>query len=232
MVLRALTRGAVLVVVGCAATPNEPMAAAVVVPSAVEPVTPPTTSLETGDPRWQDAVANERVLAFPSVQCAESEIGVGFLSEAKLVTGASTLAVDVGCRWASEVVGVYCCPDSLSPPPIIPSTGGGQSCEEAIFAYVEALDLRSQGDPDAGLPDLTAGQYGAVLNRGNYFSHCRVPDDMGIAICAAIRDGRAEGVTVRTNPRDAVRAECVARAVRGLAFPSGRKLDVTRTTFQ
>jgi hypothetical protein len=55
---------------------------------------------------------------------------------------------------------------------------------------------------------------------------------MRIHICAAVQNGRATGVTVRTEPGDRSVGRCIARAVRGLAFPSHPRLDVARTTFE
>jgi eukaryotic-like serine/threonine-protein kinase len=88
----------------------------------------------------------------------------------------------------------------------------------------------SVGGP-RGQADLTAGQYGSVLNRGSYFAHCGVGDNMGISICAAVQNGRAVGVTVVTKPRDRRAESCIAAGVRGLSFPSHPKLDVSRTNF-
>jgi hypothetical protein len=54
---------------------------------------------------------------------------------------------------------------------------------------------------------------------------------MSVSICAAVQSGRVVGVTVSTSPgSERVRA-CVARAVRGLTFPSSPRLDVARTRF-
>jgi hypothetical protein len=111
-------------------------------------------------------------------------------------------------------------------PGSIPVVAGGQSCEAAMDAYNEE---KSMGDE--GQADITAGQYGRVLNSGSYFSHCGVPFSMSVSICAAVQNGHAVGVTVTTQPNDAKRATCVASAVRGLNFPSHPKLDVTRTRF-
>jgi eukaryotic-like serine/threonine-protein kinase len=108
-----------------------------------------------------------------------------------------------------------------------PILGGGQSCESAQAAYVEEMSV---GGP-RGQADLTAGQYGSVLNRGSYFAHCGVGDSMGISICAAVQNGRAVGVTVVTKPRDRRAESCIAAGVRGLSFPSHPKLDVSRTNF-
>lgn len=108
-----------------------------------------------------------------------------------------------------------------------PILSGGMSCEAAQAAYVEEMNI---GGP-RGQADLTANQYGSILNSGSYFSHCGVPDSVGINICAAVQNGRAVGVTVVTKPRNPRMESCIAAGVRGLKFPSHPKLDVTRTTF-
>ena len=109
-----------------------------------------------------------------------------------------------------------------------PILGGGMSCEAAQAAYVEEYNIGGGGKVKA---DLTAGQYGSVLNRGSYFGHCGVPNNVSLNICAAVQNGRAVGVSVSTKPRRPAINSCVARAVRGLSFPSHPRLDVTRTTF-
>jgi hypothetical protein len=108
-----------------------------------------------------------------------------------------------------------------------PILGGGQSCESAQAAYVEEMTV---GGP-RGQADITGNQYGNILNRGSYFAHCGVPGDVSINICAAVQNGRAVGVSVRTSPRNPRLEGCVAGGVRGLSFPSHPKLDVTRTSF-
>jgi eukaryotic-like serine/threonine-protein kinase len=107
------------------------------------------------------------------------------------------------------------------------SVAGGQSCEGAIDSYNEEKVMGQQG----GQADLTAGQYGRVLNSGSYFGHCGVPNNMGVSICAAVQNGRAVGVTVSTTPADRQKIACITSAVRNLSFPSHPKMDVTRTRF-
>jgi len=109
----------------------------------------------------------------------------------------------------------------------VPILSGGMSCETAQAAYVEEMNV---GGP-RGQADITAGQYGSILNRGSYFAHCGVPDSMKLNICAAVQNGKAVGVTIITSPNDRRVASCVAASVRGLSFPSHPKLDVTRTQF-
>jgi hypothetical protein len=52
-----------------------------------------------------------------------------------------------------------------------------------------------------------------------------------IEICAAVKQGRAVGVTVTSAPVDAALASCVRRAVSQLNFPPSERLDVTHTRF-
>jgi eukaryotic-like serine/threonine-protein kinase len=107
-----------------------------------------------------------------------------------------------------------------------PMLGGGMSCEAAQNAYVEEMKIGQRGQAD-----LTAGQYGAILNSGQYLGACGVPSSMGVNICAAVQNGHAVGVTVTTTPRNPGIAGCIAGAVRRINFPSHPKLDVTRTNF-
>jgi len=105
--------------------------------------------------------------------------------------------------------------------PVLP---GGMSCEGARAKYVEDYDK-------AAPPDLSAGAYGAVLNKGTYLNSCGVPSSMSVSICAAVQNGRAVGVTVTTTPKSAGVASCISGAVRSLSFPSHPRLDVTTTSF-
>lgn len=108
-----------------------------------------------------------------------------------------------------------------------PVLAGGTSCEGAAAKYSEEYKINGNNGP----PDLTAGQYGAVLNRGSYLNACGVPSNMSVNVCAAVQNGRAVGVTVTTDPPSPGHASCVAGQVRSMAFPAHPRLDVTRTTF-
>lgn len=108
----------------------------------------------------------------------------------------------------------------------IPQLAGGGSCEAAQSAYVEEMRMDGKGQAD-----LTAGQFQAVLGNGSYLNACGVPPNVGVNICAAIQNGRAVGVTVRTSPASGSMNSCIASKIRGLSFPSHPKLDVTRTSF-
>ncbi len=107
-----------------------------------------------------------------------------------------------------------------------PILGGGMSCEAAQAAYVEEMKMGSTGQAD-----LSAGQFQQVLGNGSYLNGCGVPDSMSVNICAAVQNGKAVGVSVRTSPPNPKAQGCIAGAVRRLSFPSHPKLDVTRTSF-
>jgi hypothetical protein len=107
--------------------------------------------------------------------------------------------------------------------PLLP---GGMSCEGAQAKYVEEMKMGEKGQAD-----LTAGQFGAVLNNGSYLNSCGVPASTHVNVCAAVQNGRAVGVTVTMDPPNPGMASCVAGRVRGLSFPSNPKLDIARTSF-
>jgi hypothetical protein len=108
--------------------------------------------------------------------------------------------------------------------PVLP---GGLSCEGAQAKYSEEMKIGEKG-----APDLTQGQFSAVLGKGSYLNSCGVPSATEVSICAAVQNGRAVGVTVSMNPPNPGQASCVAGQVRALSFPSNPKLDVARTTFK
>jgi hypothetical protein len=149
-----------------------------------------------------------------------------FLPEATSADHAHvTAARESGCSVLSTSPKgtTVCCPASL-PVASNPNTGGGKSCEEALIDYEPTEKEEETKSP-------SAGKYGAVLNRGTYLSHCKVPTTTKLSICAAIQNGSAVGVTVETRPYQPKLAECVAKSVLSLQFPSRPRLDVTKTTF-
>lgn len=116
----------------------------------------------------------------------------------------------------------YCCPRSRSAPP--PHTAGALSCEQAVLEY-------ARHETVADAEDVNAGPFAHILNRGSYFEHCGVPNEMGIDMCVAVVEGRATGVTVRTSPPSAEYAECVAESILRLTFPSSTRMAVARTKY-
>lgn len=108
-----------------------------------------------------------------------------------------------------------------------PVVEAGQSCEAAIQSYVDDYDKKKKGDP----PDLTASDFGAILNRGDYLGPCDVPPDMALDLCVAVQNGRAVGITVKTTPESGEVAKCVTGQLAGLEFPSAPRMDVAKTHF-
>jgi hypothetical protein len=109
----------------------------------------------------------------------------------------------------------------------IPILAGGMSCEQARARYVEEINV---GGPK-GQADLTANQFGSVLNNGSYITGCGTPGSMHVNVCAAVQNGRAVGVTVTTEPPNAGISGCISNAVRRMNFPSNPKLDIATTRF-
>jgi hypothetical protein len=101
------------------------------------------------------------------------------------------------------------------------------SCEAAIAHNNEQLEIGGPRRP----ADITREAYANILQNGRYLAGCRVPDRTVIEVCAAVRDGRAVGVTVVSNPPRAALDACVRSAVASLAFPKNERLDVTHTRF-
>lgn len=109
-----------------------------------------------------------------------------------------------------------------------PSPRSVSSCEAAVASASEDMDFtKSRG----GAPDVTRGAYAALLEHGSYLLPCSVPAGTALDVCAAVRDGRAVGITVVARPADARVSACVRNAVAAMTFPKSPRLDVTRTRF-
>ena len=112
---------------------------------------------------------------------------------------------------------------SVRPPP----ARSVSSCEAAAATASDEMDFTKSGRA----PDVSRDAYATVLEHGGYLRSCAVPAEMTLDVCAAVRDGRAVGVTVVTHPADARVAACVRNAVAAISFPKSVRLDVTRTHF-
>jgi hypothetical protein len=108
---------------------------------------------------------------------------------------------------------------------IAPSSGA--SCESAIAAYREEIDVRNRHRT----PDLPRSAFASILEDGRYMAPCQVPAEMAVEICAAVQHGRAVGVSIVTHPANQRVRACIANAVRRLSFPNSERLDVTHTRF-
>ena len=79
--------------------------------------------------------------------------------------------------------------------------------------------------------DLTADQLGAPMKSSGFMSGCGLPDSSNAEICAAVKQGKPLGVSVKVNPSNNKIAACIDRSVRKLSFPKSEKLDVVKQTF-
>jgi hypothetical protein len=101
------------------------------------------------------------------------------------------------------------------------------SCEAAIARNNEQINIGGARGP----ADVSREQYAGILQNGRYLSGCAIPDRTVFEICAAVRDGRAIGITVTSSPSNTSLNACVRRAVSSLKFPVNPRLDVTHTRF-
>lgn len=111
-----------------------------------------------------------------------------------------------------------------------PLTGGssdGLSCEQAVDGNNDELTIGKKQEDD-----LSHGDLGTVLNNGSYLNACDVPGNARVSVCAAVKEGRAVGVTVAISPSNPEVEKCVSGKVRALGFPIHKKLHVARTTFE
>ena len=101
------------------------------------------------------------------------------------------------------------------------------SCESAAASANQSVDLRA----GPGAPDLSREAFASILENGAYLASCAIPSRTALDLCVAVQNGKAVGVSVSSEPRDANVIACVRRAVSALRFPQSDRLDVTRTRF-
>ncbi len=104
---------------------------------------------------------------------------------------------------------------------------GGMSYEQAIATNNQEI---SMGGAKGG-PDLTDAQLSAPMRNAAFISGCGAPDSMKVTVKVAIKNGRAYGVSVYTNPPNPQVSSCVDRHVRGLGWPPNAKMDSFTTTY-
>jgi hypothetical protein len=117
--------------------------------------------------------------------------------------------------------------ESEPPPPEVAAPVAVTSCEAAIARNNEQIELGAPRGP----ADITREAYAGILQNGRYLAGCSIPDRTVLQVCAAVKDGRAVGITVSSNPPSSTLNACVKSAVSRLKFPTSPKLDVTHTRF-
>lgn len=116
-----------------------------------------------------------------------------------------------------------------APPPVSDPNAPAvvSSCEAAIARNNEQMTIGGARGP----ADVTREAYASILQNGRYLSACSIPDRTVFEICAAVKDGRAVGITIVSSPASPELNSCVRKAVARLNFPKNSRLDVTHTRF-
>lgn len=102
----------------------------------------------------------------------------------------------------------------------------GKSCEKAIDENPQEIKMGGKQTKD-----LTAEQLGAPMKSSAFMSSCGLADSANAEICAAVKQGKPLGVSVKVSPANNKVAACIDRSVRKLSFPKSEKLDVVKQTF-
>ena len=102
----------------------------------------------------------------------------------------------------------------------------GMSYEAALGSNKEDMTIGQKGSPD-----LTDGQLAGPLRNAAFIGACGIPGSMHVTVRTAVRNGRAVGVSVSTDPPNGALATCVEHSVRGLSWPSNPHMDSFTTRY-
>jgi len=108
-----------------------------------------------------------------------------------------------------------------------PPLGNGPSYESVLANNSETVTIGA----GPGVPDLTQSELAAPLATAPFISDCGAPDDMKVVVHAAVRAGKAVGVTVRTEPSNRNVGSCIDRAVRRLRWKANARTDFVTTSY-
>jgi hypothetical protein len=103
---------------------------------------------------------------------------------------------------------------------------GGMSYEQALASNNQEITIGAKSGPD-----LTEAQLAAPMRNAAFISGCGAPNSMKVTVKVAVKNGRAVGVSVYTNPPNPTVAACIDRHVRGLSWPANPKMDSLTTTY-
>jgi len=103
----------------------------------------------------------------------------------------------------------------------------GKSCEKAMDENPQTIDMGKKNSK----PDLTKDQLGKPMANSTFFQGCGLPDSAAADICAAVKQGKVLGVSVKITPNNNKVAACIDKATRKLSFPQSDKLDVVKQHF-
>ena len=108
-----------------------------------------------------------------------------------------------------------------------PPLGNGPSYESVLANNIETVTIGAA----PGVPDLTQSELSAPLATAPFVGDCGAPDDMKVVVRAAVRAGKAVGVTVRTEPSNRSVGSCIDRAVRRLRWKASPRTDFVTTSY-
>jgi hypothetical protein len=136
-------------------------------------------------------------------------------------TARTPSTIDVAPREAGPSIHV----ESVAPPP------PPAAAAETFPTYEEALAKEPPPAEDDPSVPLTDAQLAAPMRNATFISKCGAPDPMKVTVSVAVRDGKAVGVSVSTDPSDPKVATCVDRYVRALVWTRSPKLASFTTTY-
>jgi hypothetical protein len=110
-------------------------------------------------------------------------------------------------------------------PPRVWTQIRGQGCEAAYESYQQTLDMARASEPD-----VSREAFAQSLENFDAYTRCDLSQPRDISICVAVQGGSAKGVTVKTEPRDARLAACVAEVVSRMRFGVSSKMDLVRSS--
>lgn len=108
------------------------------------------------------------------------------------------------------------------------AVSAGKSCEKAIDENNETMNMGGKAKAE-----LTPEQLGAPLNANNgaLVTGCGLASDANAEICAAVKQGKALGVSVKVTPQNNKVAACIDKATRRLKFPTDDRINVVKQKF-
>ncbi len=101
----------------------------------------------------------------------------------------------------------------------------GMGCQRAYDEFEQTIDVSAK----SSAADVQPGAYAALLEDFDRYRGCDLDHEMDVSICVAVVNGRAKGVTVKTQPANARLAACISSAVQRTRFPKSPRMDLVRT---
>lgn len=98
-------------------------------------------------------------------------------------------------------------------------------------SYEEALAIPEDVFATRSAKDLSDAELSGPMRNGTFLHSCEAPDSMKVTVRVAVRDGKAQGVTVGTVPADPAIAACIDKAVRELSWPASPKRNTFSTNY-